>query len=148
MINATNLLNKTRLNMKIGEKLYKFRTENHLKQENMASKFSVSQATYSNWENDKSEPPLIKLPKVAKVLGEDLSTILPQDLLVEISSPSNSENSISMNAIDLMKIIFELQVSIISLKEESSTLQKNYIKKLEDELNELKTNSKFFNSTQ
>ena len=124
--------------MKIGEKLYKFRTENHLKQENMASKFSVSQATYSNWENDRSEPPLTKLLKIAKVLGEDLSSIIPQDLLVEISSPSNSESSISMNAVDLMKIIFDLQVSIISLKEESSTLQKSYIKKLEEELNELK----------
>lgn len=48
------------------ERLREIRTENKLKQEDLAKILSVNQRTISNWENSVNEPDFDMLSKIAK----------------------------------------------------------------------------------
>ena len=47
-------------------KLYELRTENGLSQRNIAKILNISQGTYNNWENGKTEPSIAQLIELSK----------------------------------------------------------------------------------
>lgn len=46
-------------------KLYELRTEKNISQREMAKLFNISQGTYNNWENEKTEPSIKQLIQLA-----------------------------------------------------------------------------------
>lgn len=56
-------------NMNLGENIYKFRTEKHMSQGDLADALEVSRQSVSKWENNAAVPELEKLAKLAELFG-------------------------------------------------------------------------------
>jgi len=65
--------------MTLGEKLKKARINKNFTQEYLAEMLSVSQKTYSNFENDKSKPGFSQVEEMAKVLDVSVLDFLNGD---------------------------------------------------------------------
>ncbi len=57
-------------------KLYELRTEKELSQREMAKKMQVSQATYNNWENEKTQPSIEQLIALAEFFGVSIDYLV------------------------------------------------------------------------
>ena len=60
----------------IGKRISALRREKGLKQEDIAQALDVSSQAVSKWENDQSCPDISLLPKLAKLLGVSVDTLL------------------------------------------------------------------------
>ena len=60
----------------IGKRIAALRREKGLKQEDVAQVLEVSSQAVSKWENDQSCPDISLLPKLAKLLGVSVDTLL------------------------------------------------------------------------
>jgi transcriptional regulator with XRE-family HTH domain len=64
------------MNNTIGKRISALRREKGLKQEDIAQALDVSSQAVSKWENDQSCPDISLLPKLAKLLGVSVDTLL------------------------------------------------------------------------
>ncbi len=60
----------------IGKRIAALRREKGLKQEDIAQALDISSQAVSKWENDQSCPDISLLPKLAKLLGVSVDTLL------------------------------------------------------------------------
>ena len=65
--------------MKISDKLYRLRTENHLTQVEFGKIAGVSNKAVSTWEQDKKEPRMKSLHKICTHFGIDLNQFVDPD---------------------------------------------------------------------
>ncbi|ANF51046.1 DNA-binding protein [Chryseobacterium glaciei] len=65
--------------MTLGEKLKKARINKNFTQEYLAEVLSVSQKTYSNFENDKSKPDFSQVEEISKLLEVSVLDFLSSD---------------------------------------------------------------------
>ena len=93
-------------------KLYELRTEKGLSQRSIAKILNISQCTYNNWENGKTEPSIAQLIEISKFF--DISV----DYLI-----GNSDDS---GIINYNKVITEYQKSLLdNFSKLPATLQNN-----------------------
>ena len=64
------------MNETIGNRIYKYRREKGLTQEELAEKLGVSSQAVSKWENDVSCPDISLLPQLCKILGITTDVLL------------------------------------------------------------------------
>ena len=64
------------MNNTIGKQISALRREKGLKQEDIAQALDVSSQAVSKWENDQSCPDISLLPKLARLLGVSVDTLL------------------------------------------------------------------------
>lgn len=64
------------MNDTIGSRIFKFRKEKGITQEELANRLGVSSQAVSKWENDNSCPDITLLSKLAQVLGVSTDAIL------------------------------------------------------------------------
>ncbi len=57
-------------------KLYELRTETGMSQRAIASKLHISQGTYNNWENGKTEPSISQLIELSKLFEVSIDYIV------------------------------------------------------------------------
>jgi transcriptional regulator with XRE-family HTH domain len=62
----------------IGKTLYSYRMKAALKQREAAEKIEVSAGRLSNWETDRSEPPIAALKKMSKVYGATVDQLIEE----------------------------------------------------------------------
>ena len=62
--------------MTLGEKIWRLRESQHMSQEELAEKLSVSRQTVSNWENDKAVLDAEKLATLCAVFGVSADDVL------------------------------------------------------------------------
>ena len=60
----------------VGKNIKKIRTQKKMTQDELAEKLFVSRQTVSNYENNKSNPDIETLKKIADVLGVDANTLI------------------------------------------------------------------------
>ena len=64
------------MNEKFNENLRKARTEKKLTQQQVADLLGVAKSTYCQYETGASEPNILRLKKLAKILGINIDTLL------------------------------------------------------------------------
>lgn len=62
--------------MTLGKRIAQLRRKKNLRQEDLANALGVSTQAVSKWENDQSCPDISLLPKLAKLLGVTVDTLL------------------------------------------------------------------------
>ena len=72
-------------------KLFELRSEKELSQRDMANVLHVSQGTYNNWENGKTEPSIAQLIFLADFFGVSMDGLLGRE---------SEKNGQTMNATD------------------------------------------------
>lgn len=93
-------------------KLYELRTEKGLSQRSIAKILNISQGTYNNWENGKTEPSIAQLIEISKFF--------------EISVDYLIGNSDDSGIINYNKVITEYQKSLLdNFNKLPATLQNN-----------------------
>ncbi|MEG2175554.1 MAG: helix-turn-helix transcriptional regulator, partial [Oscillibacter sp.] len=75
--------------MTLGEKIAKFRTEQHLSQGDLAEKMGVSRQSVSKWETGSSVPDLDKLVTLSELFSVSL------DALVKEQAPTETPPTVS-----------------------------------------------------
>ena len=60
----------------VGKNIKKFRTEKGLTQEEIAEKLTVTRQALSNWENEKTQPDIDTLQKIAQILEVSVEEII------------------------------------------------------------------------
>ena len=63
-------------------RLYQLRTEKGLSQRDIAKELHISQATYNNWENGKTEPCISKLVDMSKFFQVTIDYLIENDALL------------------------------------------------------------------
>ena len=61
------------------KRLYELRTEKGLSQRGMAANFNVSQGTYNNWENGKTQPSIEQLVSIADFFGVSIDYLVGRE---------------------------------------------------------------------
>jgi transcriptional regulator with XRE-family HTH domain len=61
------------------KRLYELRTEKGLSQRGMATNFNVSQGTYNNWENGRTQPSVEQLVALANFFGVSVDYLVSND---------------------------------------------------------------------
>jgi len=110
--------------MTLGEKLKKARMTKNFTQEYLAEVLSVSQKTYSNFENDKSKPDLQQVEDIAKVLDVSVLDFLSGDNIT--INQNNNEIAVAQN------------YAAINASEKLIEQYEERIKELKGQLQELK----------
>ena len=62
------------------KRLYELRTEKGLSQRGMAANFNVSQGTYNNWENGRTQPSVEQLVALANFFGVSVDYLVRNDI--------------------------------------------------------------------
>ena len=76
--------------MTLGKKLFQFRAEKGLKQEQVAYDLEVSQSTYSDWENDLLKPRKENLLKLANYFNVDIKELVEEIFNINIQNDVNA----------------------------------------------------------
>lgn len=97
-------------------RLYELRTEKNLSQRALAKVIRVSQATYNNWENEKTQPSIEQLIELADFFGVSV------DYLIGRTNEGLQTNIPTGN---------EMLSSFLSLDEETRTTVKILLQKLQ-----------------
>ena len=82
--------------MKLGETIYRLRTEKRLSQEELAERLDVSRQSISKWETDAAVPELDKLVKLSELFGVTLDALVHGLPPIEKSVPDENEEEISI----------------------------------------------------
>lgn len=123
--------------MKIDKILKQWRKATGFNQTEAAFHLGVSQTTYYKWEAEKAQPQLKYLPRIAQACQVELSCIIPKDLLVALSVPSMPQESVEINAVDLLKNLqAEKNRRIANLQKQVEVLEAN-VAALKAQLGEL-----------
>lgn len=70
--------------MTIGEKIYKFRTEQNLSQGRLSEMLDVSRQSVSKWENNAAVPDLDKIIKLSEIFGVTVDELVKEEVHTEI----------------------------------------------------------------
>lgn len=89
-------------------KLLELRNEKNWSQREIAKKLFISQGTYNNWENGKTEPSIEQLISLSKLFDVSIDYIVGNSLDVEIRIPPKKETIITCNQV-INNIEFELE---------------------------------------
>lgn len=102
----------------VGNKIRKLRMDKGYSQEYMADVLNISQRTYSNMENNKSQISVEVLRKIAKEYGIDIIELLKDDrtIVQNNSSKDSSTGGIIYNHMS-EKLIEQFEERIVELKE-------------------------------
>ncbi|MBS9766896.1 MAG: helix-turn-helix transcriptional regulator [Flavobacteriaceae bacterium] len=113
--------------MLIGKKLKSARFEKNYTQEHMASVLNVSQKTYSNFENDITQPNINQLQQIANELDKSVLELLPDEKINMINNGEKAQQSVfATNHYNLPdKLVQQYEERIKDLQE-----QVNHLKKL------------------
>ncbi len=110
--------------IKIGDKIRKYRLLKGYSQENMATMLNISQKTYSNLENNKSNISIDILKTLAKELEVDVMELLSSDKVV-VQHNNSKDNSTFQGGI----ILNHNAELVKQLKEQISGLKKSLLDK-------------------
>lgn len=110
--------------IKIGDKIRKYRLLKGYSQENMATMLNISQKTYSNLENNKSNISIDMLKTLAKELEVDVMELLSSDKVV-VQHNNSKDNSTFQGGI----ILNHNAELVRQLKEQISDLKKSLLDK-------------------
>lgn len=103
--------------MTLGEKLKRARISKNFTQEYLAEMLSVSQKTYSNFENDRSKPAFAQVEDIAKVLDMSVLDFLSGDNVTINSTNGDHSGFIYQNQLP-EKLIEQYEERIKELKEQ------------------------------
>lgn len=90
-------------------RLYELRTEKELSQRQIANIFDISQSTYNNWENSKSEPSITQLIELAKFFGVSVDYLIGNS--DDLGNINYDDVSLNPNELELLKLYKSLPVS-------------------------------------
>ncbi len=93
--------------MLIGRKLKSARFEKNYTQEYMASVLNISQKTYSNFENDITQPNINQLQQIANELDKSVFDLLPDDKINFVNNDSNENQQAVFLTNNLPKKLIE-----------------------------------------
>lgn len=108
--------------MTLGEKLKKARIGKNFTQEYLADILSVSQKTYSNFENDRSKPDFAQVEDIAKALDLSILDFLSGDSVTINSTNGDHSGFIYQNQLP-EKLIEQYEERIRELKEQLRELK-------------------------
>ncbi len=110
--------------MQIGKKLKSARFEKNYTQEYIASVLNISQKTYSNFENNITQPNINQLQQIAKALDKNILDFLPNEKsnLTHNGQDKNQQTIFSTNNIS-EKLIQQYEERIKDLKEQITLLK-------------------------
>ena len=89
-------------------RLLELRTEKELSQRDVAKKLFISQGTYNNWENGKTQPSIEQLILLSKLFDVSIDYIVGNTNDTEIVSPIKPDKKVICNEI-IQKIHSELE---------------------------------------
>jgi transcriptional regulator with XRE-family HTH domain len=119
--------------IQIIEVLQNFQKNNSLTQHDMAILLNISQTSYNNWINNKTQIEPKYYPKVALVCNVELASFIPPDASIQIFS-RNFQNEFKVNALELYeKFTKNLEEQNQFLKEQILSITKQ-LKEKENEL--------------
>lgn len=99
--------------MKLGEKIWRLRENQHISQEELAEKLCVSRQTVSNWENDKAVLDAEKLAKLCAVFGVSADDMLSGE---GVPQPiAHNQENLSKKKRAKNKTLFVIILAIIAL---------------------------------
>lgn len=97
-------------------KLYELRTEKGLSQRSIASKLHISQGTYNNWENGKTEPSISQLIELSNFFEVSIDYIVGNSDETGIINYNKGLTDLEKNILDnLGKLSPKLQNDILQL---------------------------------
>ena len=74
--------------MRLGETIYRLRTEKGMSQGDLAEALSVSRQSVSKWETDGATPDLEKLIKLSELFGISLDTLVKGSETIPDANPT------------------------------------------------------------
>ncbi len=89
-------------------RLLELRTENNWSQRDVAKKLFISQGTYNNWENGKTQPSIEQLISLSKLFDVSIDYIVGNSLDLEIRTPPQKQTIVNCNQL-IKNIEFELE---------------------------------------
>ena len=75
-------------------KLFELRNEKGLSQREIAKIFNISQGTYNNWENNKTEPSIDQLISLAKFFNVTVDYLIDNDNTNTLLTLSKDQNTL------------------------------------------------------
>ncbi len=100
--------------MKISEKIYLFRKEHNLSQEELANKLNVSRQTVSKWETGESSPDIDKIVPLCQIFGITTDELLTGKKNIVEAKADNVKSKFARNiAIAIVIYIMSLVVIIL-----------------------------------
>ena len=110
--------------MALGEKLKTLRLSRNLTQEHLSSELGITQKTYSNFENNKTQPNFEQIEKIAQILEVSILDFLTDD---KIAFSQNTERG-SNNGIVVFqqlpeKLIEQYELRIKQLENDNKFLK-------------------------
>ncbi len=93
--------------MLIGKKLKSARFEKNYTQEYMASVLNISQKTYSNFENDITQPNINQLQQIANELDKSVFDLLPDDKINFVNNGNDDSQQAFILTNNLPKKLIE-----------------------------------------
>lgn len=93
-------------------RLFELRTEKELSQREIAKRLFISQGTYNNWENGKTQPSIEQLILLSKLFDVSIDYIVGNSDDHEIKLPQKT-NSLEQ----CIEIINDMQTSLDNLKQ-------------------------------
>lgn len=90
-------------------RLFELRTEKELSQREIAKKLFISQGTYNNWENGKTQPSIEQLILLSKLFDVSIDYIVGNSNDTEIHTPIEPSTKLACKEI-IKNIELELEV--------------------------------------
>ncbi len=81
-------------------RLYELRMERNLSQRATAKEMCISQATYNNWENGKTQPSIEQLIALARFFEVSVDFLIGNENDATILSPAHDEMTLAFYALD------------------------------------------------
>ena len=91
--------------MKLGEKILKYRKEQHLSQEDLAFKVYVTRQTISNWELNETMPNPEQLKKLSQVFQVSIDELLDNDVHGILESKISNTEKLAGIIIKILKVL-------------------------------------------
>ena len=80
--------------MKVNEKIYSLRKENHMSQEELADKIGVSRQTVSKWELGESSPDFDKIAPLCELFNITADELLRDKKIESVKTPEEDKPDI------------------------------------------------------
>lgn len=110
--------------MTLGEKLKKIRVEKNFTQEHVAFELGISQITYSNFENNKTNPSFTQIEQIATILNVRVIDFLTDEKIVFNQNTENGyNNGIVLYQETSHKLYEQFELRIKQLQEENDFLK-------------------------
>ncbi|MDR1942146.1 MAG: helix-turn-helix domain-containing protein [Endomicrobium sp.] len=113
----------------VGKKIKAAMQEVELTQKQLAKKIGSAQEVISRWINGEAIPKIDSLEKIAEATGKDVSYFISSERHGNVRDVKGNHNIVGRNTVDC---------------HEALDMAKKYIKKLEEEVEQLKKNKKTY----